>query len=220
VAGPLGGVAHRGRAVPHPRGALCPRRPDVDQGRSPTRRARQAGGRRGGHAQSAPRSPPAQRHSCRTPARRRPSASSAPAQRRPVLVAPALERRTTDEGPARRGPRARARRSATASGTPAAGGNGRHEGRGGQIERNASHARWVPGPVVDRGARTTAGRSAAVSAARSCSAVEDAGRRSTHGGQGHSLYSGGLGSTVRPKVDALTPARHAYQATAAVRRPR
>jgi hypothetical protein len=78
----------------------------------------------------------------------------------------------------------------------------------------------VPGPVVDRGARTTAGRSAAVSAARSCSAVEDAGRRSTHGGQGHSLYSGGLGSTARPKVDALTPARHAYQATAAVRRPR
>ena len=39
-------------------------------------------------------------------------------------------------------------------------------------------------------------------------------------GQGHSLYSGGLGSTVRPKVDALTPARQAYQATAAVTRPR
>jgi hypothetical protein len=58
------------------------------------------------------------------------------------------------------------------------------------------------------------------SGVRSCSAVEDAGRRSTHGGQGHSLYSGGLGSTARPKVDALTPARHAYQATAAVRRPR
>jgi pimeloyl-ACP methyl ester carboxylesterase len=37
---------------------------------------------------------------------------------------------------------------------------------------------------------------------------------------GHSLYSGGFGSTARPKVDALTPARHAYQATAAVTRPR
>jgi hypothetical protein len=36
----------------------------------------------------------------------------------------------------------------------------------------------------------------------------------------HSLYSGGFGSTARPKVDALTPARHAYQATAAVTRPR
>jgi integrase len=42
----------------------------------------------------------------------------------------------------------------------------------------------------------------------------------TTAGQGHSLYSGGLGRTVRPKVDALTPARHAYQATAAVTRPR
>src|SRR3954469_6516366 len=29
---------------------------------------------------------------------------------------------------------------------------------------------------------------------------------------GHSLYSGGFGSTARPKVDALTPARQAYQA--------
>ena len=46
----------------------------------------------------------------------------------------------------------------------------------------------------------------------------DVGR--TTAGQGHSLYSGGFGSTVRPKVDALTPARHAYQATAAVMRPR
>ncbi|SNR72125.1 hypothetical protein SAMN06272737_12128 [Blastococcus mobilis] len=44
------------------------------------------------------------------------------------------------------------------------------------------------------------------------------GGRST--GAGHILYSGGFGRTARPKVDALTPARHAYQATTAVTRPR
>jgi hypothetical protein len=45
-------------------------------------------------------------------------------------------------------------------------------------------------------------------------------RRSGDRRADHSLYSGGFGSTARPKVDALTPARHAYQATAAVTSPR
>ena len=64
--------------------------------------------------------------------------------------------------------------------------------------------RLIPGTPVDRDIGGTGTR-------------DDSGRPP---GQGHSLYSGGFGSTIRPKVDALTPARHAYQATAAVTRPR
>ncbi len=91
------------------------------------------------------------------------------------------------------------------------------------------------GPSCSRSQRFRAGPYAAPPADTNCRALlrrtrdavdatQDRNHRPAVGrttaGQGHSLYSGGFGSTARPKVDALTPARHAYQATAAVTRPR